>query len=47
MSSQPPNEFSDFLSKTTADEGPVSTRNIPRQKKRRHKRKKRRGQRAS
>lgn len=47
MNGRDPNQFSDFLSKTTADEGPVSTRNIPRQKKRRHKRKKRRGQRAS
>lgn len=47
---EPTNEFSDFLSPTTADEGPVSTRNIPRKRRRRQKRegrKKRRQARAS
>ena len=46
---EPPNTFSDFLSPTTSDEGPVSTRNIPRKRvqKRRHERKKRRSKRAS
>jgi hypothetical protein len=47
---QPPSEFSSFLSSSTPDEGPVSTRSIPRQRKR-HKRsevrKKRRAKRAS
>jgi len=44
---EPPNEFTDFLSSTTAEEGPVRTRNIKRQRKRHTKRKKRRMARAS
>lgn len=40
---QATNEFTDFMSPTVALEGPVRTRNIPRQRKRRmhHRRKKR------
>jgi hypothetical protein len=43
-----PSTFSDFLSPTSSEEGPVKTKNIPREryKKRRIKRKKRREQRA-
>jgi len=42
---QPPNTFSDFLSPTTSDEGPLRTRNIKRKRVRRKGRKKRKQQR--
>lgn len=47
---EPPNAFTDFLSPTTSDEGPVRARDIPRQRykrRREHRHKKRRSQRAS
>lgn len=47
---KPPSSFSDFLSPTTSDEGPVRTSNIERQRykpRRVQKRKKRRSKRAS
>jgi len=35
MNGERPSDYTDFLSPTTADEGPVSTRNLPRQRTRR------------
>jgi hypothetical protein len=48
MNGKPPSTFSDFLSSTTSDEGPVSTRNIRRKRlQRKSKRRRRREARAS
>lgn len=48
MNGKAPNQFSDFGSSTTEDEGPVKSENLPRKRvhKRRHERKKRREKRA-
>lgn len=49
MNGPPRSTFSSFLSPEVPDEGPIRTTNIPRQrtKTRRHRRKRRRGLRAS